>query len=402
MAAPNSVFTLNNPVIFSILMIFAILGVIYIFYVHIIIPLNKKYSLEKVNLELKNAKLLALFAELDPEPVFRFNNDGKFILANKAGKKLYNTDSIEGTPVISIFPTLNNLEFNECISKGLTFQSSVAIADKFYDVTIKGAPEMQFGQIYCNNITQRKHVEDELIQYQNNLRELSNKIQKLQEEEKQKISRELHDSLGQTLTIIKLNLEVMKDGGSYNPRKKDLINEISLLIDNAMTEVREISYKLKPRILDDFGLIPSLKSLCNDVSRKSGIKGIFQSYNLDSRLLPEMELGLFRIAQEALNNIIKHSKAKEFSIQLVKHPGFLRLMVEDDGIGFDPQIVHHDPAKKNNLGLINMSERAFSLNGKFILDSRIGGGTEIIVEVPLTESISSEENQIYGDDNGVK
>ncbi|MCL5030652.1 MAG: histidine kinase [Bacteroidetes bacterium] len=394
MSVPNSVFTLNNPIVFSILMVLAILGVIYIFYVHIIIPLNKKYSVEKENLELKNAQLMALFAELDPEPVFRFNGEGNFILANKAGKKLCNLENIEGESVISIFPAFNYLNFNEYIVNGLTTQSSIIIGEEFFDVIIKGISEMQFGQIYFNNITQRKLVEDELKKYQIKLRELSNKIQRMQEEENQKISRELHDNLGQILTIIKLNIEILKEDGNSNTNKGNIINEISLMLDKAMTEVKELSYKLKPRILDDFGLIPSLKSLCNDVSRKSGIKGIFQSHKLDFRLSPEIELGLFRISQEALNNIVKHSRAKEFSIQIVKHPTLLRLMVEDDGIGFDPQIVHNDPAKKNNLGLVNMSERALSLNGKLIFDSRIGGGTEIIVEIPLENFKPFIDNQI--------
>ena len=92
------------------------------------------------------------------------------------------------------------------ISSGKSVQFSVEIKKNYYDVIVKGVPEMQFGQIYCNNITQRKIVEDELTQYQASLRELSNRIRKLQEEEKQKISRELHDSFGQKLTSIKLNL----------------------------------------------------------------------------------------------------------------------------------------------------------------------------------------------------
>jgi signal transduction histidine kinase len=81
--------------------------------------------------------------------------------------------------------------------------------------------------------------------------------------------------------------------------------------------------------------------------------------------------------------MVKHSQAKEFSVQLVRHPDVLRLMIEDDGAGFDPQKIKTDPAKKNHLGLVNMSERVLSFNGKFILDSHVGGGTEIIVEIPM-------------------
>jgi len=376
-------FNLNNPILFSFLMILALLGVIYIFYVHIIVPLNKTHIIEKSNIELKNAKLMALFAELDPEPIFRFNLEGKFILANKAVKELYENDNIEGELVYYFFPPLKGHNLNELITNGSSVQFSVKIKDNYYDVIVKGVPEMQFGQIYCNNITGRKLVEDELTQYQASLRELSNRIQKLQEEEKQKISRELHDSFGQKLTSIKLNLELLKSSKLDLKGKSEILNDISSLLENAMLEVRDISYRLKPRILDDFGLVPSLKALCNEISSKSGINGIFQAHKLDQRLDPELETGLYRITQEALNNMVKHSQAKEFSVQLVRHPDVLRLMIEDDGVGFDPQKINNDPSKKNHLGLVNMSERVLSFNGKFILDSHLGNGTEIIVEIPM-------------------
>jgi signal transduction histidine kinase len=291
--------------------------------------------------------------------------------------------NIEGEFAYYFFPPLKEYNLNDLISNGKSAQFSVTIKENHYDVIVKGVPEMQFGQIYCNNITRRKLVEDELIQYQASLRDLSNRIQKLQEEEKQKLSRELHDSFGQKLTSIKLNIELLKSSKLDLGKNGEIVNDISSLLDNAMLEIREISYRLKPRILEDFGLVPSLKALCNDISNKSGINGIFQAHKLDQRLNPDLETGLYRIAQEALNNMVKHSQAKEFSVQLVKHPDILRLMIEDDGVGFDPKKIKEDPAKRNHLGLVNMSERVLSFNGKFILDSHLGGGTEIIVEIPM-------------------
>lgn len=150
-----------------------------------------------------------------------------------------------------------------------------------------------------------------------------------------------------------------------------------------MSEVRDISHRLKPRILDDLGLIPALNSLCNEVSKKAKIKGLFQSHKLDKRLASEVETTLYRVAQEALNNIVKHSHASEFSIQILRHPGFIRMMIEDDGVGFDTNNKTKDHNKKSGMGLINMSERAIALNGKLVIDSRQGAGTEIIVEIPM-------------------
>jgi two-component system sensor histidine kinase DegS len=175
-------------------------------------------------------------------------------------------------------------------------------------------------------------------------------------------------------------MEILKENGEDGRAKMD---DISSLIDTAMIEIKEISYKLKPRILDDFGLVPSLKQLCSEVSARSGIKGMFQAVKFNGRLDSGLETGLYRIAQEALNNIVKHSHAAEFSLQLVKHPSILRMMVEDDGVGFDSDNIREDKAKQNCMGLVNMSERVHSFNGRLTVDSQKGRGTEIIVEIPL-------------------
>ncbi len=382
MEAKDLFFSLSNPIIFSILFCLALLGVIYIFYVHIVIPQNKKHLQEKENLELNNARLMALFAELDPDPLYRFNSLGKIILSNNAGNKLFTNINMNNTNLPEIFPSLCDFDFNNFILEGKSEHLTALINKEYYDVIIKGIPEMNFGQIYCNNITRRKEVEDELTSFQERLRELSNRMQKLQEEEKQKISRELHDSIGQILTSIRLNLELLKEDNHSKESRMEKIKEISYLIEKATSEIKEISYELKPRILDDFGLEPSLRALCNDISRKSNIKATFLVHKLNGRFAPEIETGLYRISQEALNNIVKHSSAKEFSLQLVRHPHFLRLIIEDDGIGFNINNLKQDSTKKG-IGLTNMSERAFSLNGKCIIDSKEGAGTEIIVDIPV-------------------
>ena len=383
MPSTDLIFSLNNPILLSVLLSLALLGLTYIFYVHIFLPSNKKFKEEKETLETQNAKLMALFAELDPEPLFRFNKQGKIILSNKAGIELLGEKWKEEISIVNILPPLNDFNFSGFIEDGQTLNLSAEIFNEYFDVTIKGIPEMEFGQIYCNNITSRKNFENELTSSRKKLRDLSNHLQRLQEEEKQKISMELHDSLGQILTSIKLNLEALKDMPADSRERIERINDIASLIDSAMFEVREISYRLKPRILDDLGLLPALNSLCNEISKKSNMKSIFQAYKVDKRLNADTETTLYRIAQEALNNIIKHSQATEFSIQIVKHPGFVRMMVEDDGVGFDPNNLQKDPLQKNGMGLINMFERTIALNGKLAIDSRKGGGTEIIVEIPL-------------------
>jgi len=385
MQTGNLIFSLNNPIILSILLSLALLGITYIFYAYVFLPSRRKFKREKESLESQNAKLMALFAQLDPEPLFRFDNNGLIILANQAGVDLLRGKWRENLPVSEFISSFKDFDFTDIITNGRTLNNTSDIFGEYFDITLKSVPEMQFGQMYCNNITVRKNFENELTQSRKKLRELSNHLQKLQEEEKQKISRELHDGIGQILTSMKLNLEILKSSMAELPQCRKQVDEIASLIETAMFETREISYRLKPRILDDLGLVPALNSLCNEVSRNTNMKGIFQAHKVDKRLDPETETALYRIAQEALNNIIKHSKATEFSLQIVKHPGFIRLMVEDDGIGFDQNNIPGKSLQKHRMGLINMSERTFALNGKFVIDSRKGRGTEIIVEIPMED-----------------
>jgi two-component system NarL family sensor kinase len=257
--------------------------------------------------------------------------------------------------------------------------------DTYYHVTIKGVPELEFGQIYFGNVTSQKIYEFELVESGKKLRELANHLTRLQEEEKQKLSRELHDNFGQILSFIKLNIEFFKDDLKENKDKMEKFDLLSSMIDKAITGLRQISYQLKPRILDDFGLIPSLRALCNETCKQTHLKGMFQFYKIEGRFNPEVETCLYRIVQESINNIIKHSKASEFSIQLVGYDNFIRLMIEDDGIGFDMMEIKNDEKKRNSLGIVNMSERALSMNGRFTIDSHLGAGTEIIVEIPKEE-----------------
>jgi signal transduction histidine kinase len=378
-------FSLSNPVIFSILFLFCLLGLTYILYIKIILPIQKIHLAEKRDIELTNAKLMALFAELDPEPLFRFNGLGEIILTNNECNRVFNNDNLIGESIKKIIPGLKIDNFGEFIAEGKILRFIIKMEDTYYDLTVKGVPELEFGQIYFSDVTAQKIDEIEIEESRKRLRELANHLTRLQEEEKQKLSRELHDNFGQILSFIKLNIEFFKDDLKEDKEKLVKFDLLSAMIDKAITGLRQISYQLKPRVLDELGLIPSLRALCNETCKQTNLKGMFQSYKIEERFNPNIETCLYRISQEALNNIIKHAKANEFSIQLVGHDDFIRLMIEDDGIGFDINEVKTNENKRDSLGIVNMSERALSLNGRFTIDSHLGAGTEIIVEIPREE-----------------
>jgi signal transduction histidine kinase len=370
-------FSLDNPIIFSILACIAIGWLIYFFYVKVYSPLQSKHLLEKENLELKNSRLMAMFAEADPEPLFRFNSKGEIIFTNESGSVILDQVGITEPTVSGIFPILSDINYEKFIKDGDILLSTVMLDDNYYDVTVKGLPETGFGQIYCNDITARKNSEEALEKSTKRLRELSAYIQKVQEEEKKRISRELHDNFGQILTSIKMNVELLSGGNISG----DVIPEIKKQLENARKEIRELSHNLRPRVLDDYGLQPALKMLCEDASKNTGIKGSFYSHNYSVRLSAEIESNIYRIVQEALNNIAKHSKASEFTVQLIQHADKLVISVADDGIGFSNGKKNDD--SKSGMGMINIAERVFSMNGEFNMSSEPGDGTEIMIEIPL-------------------
>jgi signal transduction histidine kinase len=382
-------FSLNNPVIFSFIIFITIAVLLYLFLIRIYKPLQQKHALEKEILQLRNTRLMAMFAELDPEPLFRFDTNGKIIFTNESGSRIldkFGSSDVYLTEIFAIGP----VEFEKFISNGDSLQTTQKIGEEYFDVNVKGIPEAGFGQIYCNDITARKESQEDLKKSQDRLRQLSVYLQKVQENEKQNISRELHDNFGQILTTIKMNLELIKD--KYRDRElREQFKDIEAQLEEARREIRELSYRLRPRVLDDFGLAPALKTMCEDASKRTGISGSFQSYNYTQRLQPEIETHVYRIVQEALNNIVKHSKAKEFSVQLVKHSDKIIISIEDDGIGFENN-GEKRASGKSGMGMLNINERALTFNGMVTINSRPGSGTEIIIEIPIEKEYEKDQN----------
>jgi PAS domain S-box-containing protein len=225
---------------------------------------------------------------------------------------------------------------------------------------------------------------EDLLKREKELELLSGARVQAQEEERRRISREIHDGLGQLLTAIKLNLEILEDSLPTHDDAGTRIAEVKQMLDSVLKEAREISYNLMPSVLDDFGLGPGLQSLCEQFSKHTGLKVSFNEHGLSERLTPDVEIGLYRIVQEALNNVAKHAEAKEVEVQIVRHSNRLRLTIEDDGKGMDAGLPARKPRGGGGTGLVSMRERASSFSGSFVIDSSIGKGTLINVEIPMT------------------
>jgi signal transduction histidine kinase len=212
---------------------------------------------------------------------------------------------------------------------------------------------------------------------------LLDKIMTAQEEERRRISRELHDEIGQSLTSLLVGLraaeEEMVQGGISGR-----VSDLRKITGSTLQEVQRLARGLRPSVLDDFGLEEAIARYAADFTSTYGIQvDVAQDGGIRDRLPSAMETALYRIVQEALTNVRKYAKATTVSILLQRNPDQVQLIVEDDGQGFDAQVILQGPVEGAHLGLHGMRERAALLNGSISIESSPGTGTTIYVNIPL-------------------
>jgi two-component system, NarL family, sensor histidine kinase DevS len=196
-----------------------------------------------------------------------------------------------------------------------------------------------------------------------------------QELERRRLARELHDETGQALTSVLLGLKAVEDAGSPEEMRAAGA-ELRELVVQTLQDVRRLAVELRPRALDDFGLVPALERLTGSLAEQTGIAVDFESALGDERLPSELETALYRIVQESLTNIVKHARATRASVFVARREGVVVVVIEDDGAGFDPG------RASDGLGLLGMKERAELVDGTLTIESRKDGGTTILAEVP--------------------
>jgi len=369
-------FSFNNPIFYSIFLVIVLIVLIYIFFKYVVLPLQKAHELEKKELELKNTKLMSLFAELDPDPVLRISMEGIIIFYNAAALDLVGLNLPQGKHITEILPKIKfNVE--DYISKDKSRSFSAKINSHYYSVLFRGISSLRIAQIYFHDFTEKKNYERKLLKYNRRLKEFSSSLQDKLEGELRRIAGGLHDSIGQNLLLMKMNLENLQES-IFQQDKKDSVESIIVSLEKTIVELKTIILNLKPRILEEMGLSPALKTLCRKVSEETNIDGTVDISGLEERLNAKIEITIYRIIQEALNNIIKHSGANQFNIQLINKDQLIRLMISDDGRGFTIKEMNNH----KGLGLINMRERVENMKGSFKIDSNIGKGTLLIFEIP--------------------
>lgn len=232
------------------------------------------------------------------------------------------------------------------------------------------------------DVTERKRIEEELRLSHDRLAELSRRLVEVHERESRAIARELHDQIGQMLTALKLNLAIAPQLPPEAAQKK--YAQAEALVDELIQHIRNLSLELRPPMLDDLGLLPTLLWHTHHYQEQTGIAVEFHHQNIESKRFPaEVETTAYRIIQEALTNVARHAQATRARLEVRAEANGLEIRIEDNGIGFNPK----DGQKKyQSAGLSSMRERARLIGGVFHIQSEPGKGTVLSIHLPLKEN----------------
>jgi PAS domain S-box-containing protein len=230
-----------------------------------------------------------------------------------------------------------------------------------------------------HDITDIKRAEETQRRYVEQLRVLSQRLVQVQEDERRAIARELHDEAAQALTALKVGLELLERDAARPASVMGRSRELNKTVDQVMENLHRLSVNLRPASLDRVGLVPALAQYIESFRQMNGLRVEFLPIGLEgAHLGPDVEITLYRVVQEALTNVVRHAQATRVGIVLQRKPGVVAGIIEDNGQGFDVDLAR----QSGRLGLFGMQERAEMLGGHLMVESAIGQGTTVFVELP--------------------
>jgi two-component system sensor histidine kinase UhpB len=241
----------------------------------------------------------------------------------------------------------------------------------------RGKPIKVFGA--CLDVTEQRHSETALRQAAQDLHSLTRKLVQAEEAERRRIARELHDRVGQSLSALNINLDIIARDDTLAPASRQRLQDSAALVDSTLQSIESVMAELRPPLLDEYGLAAALGWHAEEFSRRSGIRVSVteRAPEAAKTLRLEAALALYRIAQEALNNVLKHSRARHAEIEIEEAEGHVVLAVRDDGEGFDLAAM-----RRGRLGMSTMRERAEAAGGALHVETAPGRGTRVVARVP--------------------
>jgi PAS domain S-box-containing protein len=241
-----------------------------------------------------------------------------------------------------------------------------------------------FVRTHCmfEDVTARKRAEEEIVRQSGQLRALAARLAEVDETGRERLARELHDQVCQSLTALGLTLTLLQTQMPRNAAAKlrGRMAEAVALVEQIGETIRDVMAELRPPVLDDYGLLSALRWYAAEFSGKTGIGVDVQGEEVVPRLAAPVELALFRIVQEAMTNVAKHARATGVVLTEAEDNGTVRLVIADNGVGFDPAR-RGQPGGRHLWGLMTMSERAAAAGGRCRIDSQAGQGTRVVVEL---------------------
>lgn len=223
-------------------------------------------------------------------------------------------------------------------------------------------------------------------------RKYLSRIIEAQESERRRISRELHDEIGQALYAIQFNLEMIdKDLPQKTSQVLGRLGEAKSLSSQTLKTMRQLAFDLRPTMLDDLGLIPTLRWYIQNFSNRLNVFSNFEAMGFDGKLPSQIETAFYRIVQEALNNIAKHARANRVEISLAKKDSRIFASIQDNGSGFDLEKALHPDSPERGFGILGIQERVSLLGGRMDIQTSLGFGTLIHIEIPYKNGSASDE-----------
>jgi PAS domain S-box-containing protein len=279
------------------------------------------------------------------------------------------------------------------VSEGLTHTLAGEERHVIYHFSVSPGCEDTWDKVIVSviDLTAQKQIERRLMEVNARLekeeaqrRLLSQSLMEISENDRRGVAMELHDHFGQMMTTLKLNLEILAAGlEGADPLLLARLDEATAKATQTITDLKKFASGLMPSMIETLGLIPSLQALIDDVRGSASLEVQFFSSGISGRFDREKELALYRIAQESINNVVKHAHARTVHVNLISNGGSASLSIEDDGVGFAYSEEAYMLWRGGPLGLHIMRERAVQFGGELTIDSRPGQGVHVLAEIPL-------------------
>ena len=318
-------------------------------------------------------------------------------------KKVLTTDDIKHDDrlELTVRDALLNQELQSVVSVPLLFQDEAlgvvnlilaeheAIDDQDSDTLLSIGKTIGLAIVNARHVARihtevdvRIRAEEALRRSESQLRALASRLQEVEEVERKALARELHDRVGQNLTGLNINLNIIQNQLYGEPLKHVTarLDDSMNLVEETTAHIRDVMAELRPEVLDDYGLIPALEWYVERFAERTGLAAVVEGGDLSVRMPEAVESALFRIAQEALTNVAKHAEARKVTLIFEETERLFRLTISDDGKGFDMTALKSSRNSKG-WGVLTMQERAQALDGKVHVDTEPGKGTRVVIEV---------------------